>query len=316
MQGTDSTDAQEGGGRADIVWSLRRLLVEPSTAIQDPAQRRKARLLAIFVLCLFVLFLCINLAYLIAVPGYRVPLADVLGYVAMAVIYALSRTRFTTVGVIILLLMFPLNVFGNVLEGTSLNIAATLSYLLPSYVLASIFLGVLGTAIFGYGTSLALLALLILAPSEAPTLATVLGPLGACVVTVTLCIISIFNRDLIERDRQTGLKSAYDSTLEGWARALEIRDKETEGHSRRVTGLALRLARVLRLARRGSGVLLSWSPAARYREDGAAGFDPVKAHGSEQGRVAAHADSPAGGKGPALAGGVPGAVAGHSGVSP
>lgn len=242
MQRTDSALAPEGGGRAGVIWRLRRLLVEPSPAILDPAQRRKARLLAIFVLCLFVLFFSLNLTYVIAVPGYRLPTADALGYVAMGVIYALSRTRFTTVGVVILLLMFPLNVFGNVLEGTTLNVAATLSYLLPSYVLASIFLGALGTAIFGYGTSLALLALLVLTPSETPTLATVLGPLGACVVTVTLCIISIFNRDMIERDRQFGLKSAYDSTLEGWARTLEIRDKETEGHSRRVTELAMRLA--------------------------------------------------------------------------
>jgi PAS domain S-box-containing protein len=36
---------------------------------------------------------------------------------------------------------------------------------------------------------------------------------------------------------------AYDTTLEGWARALELRDKETEGHSQRVTDLTVRLAR-------------------------------------------------------------------------
>ncbi len=41
------------------------------------------------------------------------------------------------------------------------------------------------------------------------------------------------------------LKLAYDATIEGWARALDLRDKETEGHSRRVTDLTVRLARVL-----------------------------------------------------------------------
>jgi PAS domain S-box-containing protein len=35
---------------------------------------------------------------------------------------------------------------------------------------------------------------------------------------------------------------AYDLTLEGWAKALELRDKETEGHSRRVTDLTLQMA--------------------------------------------------------------------------
>ncbi|NUM45892.1 MAG: HD domain-containing protein [Anaerolineales bacterium] len=39
------------------------------------------------------------------------------------------------------------------------------------------------------------------------------------------------------------LAQAYDVTLEGWARALELRDQETEGHTRRVTELTVRLAR-------------------------------------------------------------------------
>ncbi|HMQ30797.1 MAG TPA: response regulator [Chloroflexaceae bacterium] len=44
------------------------------------------------------------------------------------------------------------------------------------------------------------------------------------------------------------LERAYDSTLEGWARALDLRDHETEGHSRRVTELTVRLAESLGLA--------------------------------------------------------------------
>jgi HD-GYP domain-containing protein (c-di-GMP phosphodiesterase class II) len=41
------------------------------------------------------------------------------------------------------------------------------------------------------------------------------------------------------------ISSAYDLTLLGWAKALELRDRETEGHSRRVEDLALSLARHL-----------------------------------------------------------------------
>jgi PAS domain S-box-containing protein/putative nucleotidyltransferase with HDIG domain len=41
------------------------------------------------------------------------------------------------------------------------------------------------------------------------------------------------------------LRAAYDATIEGWSRALDLRDKETEGHSRRVTELSLRLARAM-----------------------------------------------------------------------
>ncbi len=42
--------------------------------------------------------------------------------------------------------------------------------------------------------------------------------------------------------RTRELAEAYDTTLEGWARALELRDKETEGHSRRVTENTLKIA--------------------------------------------------------------------------
>ena len=39
------------------------------------------------------------------------------------------------------------------------------------------------------------------------------------------------------------LEKAYQATLEGWVRALDLRDKETEGHTQRVTILTERLAR-------------------------------------------------------------------------
>ncbi len=43
----------------------------------------------------------------------------------------------------------------------------------------------------------------------------------------------------------TELRIAYDATIEGWARALELRDLETKGHSQRVTDLTVELARRL-----------------------------------------------------------------------
>jgi putative nucleotidyltransferase with HDIG domain len=44
---------------------------------------------------------------------------------------------------------------------------------------------------------------------------------------------------------QTDLIRAYDNTLEGWAKALELRDKEIEGHSERVTHLTVKLAEAM-----------------------------------------------------------------------
>lgn len=39
------------------------------------------------------------------------------------------------------------------------------------------------------------------------------------------------------------LSMAYDATIEGWSHALDLRDKETEGHSQRVTDMTVNLAR-------------------------------------------------------------------------
>lgn len=66
------------------------------------------------------------------------------------------------------------------------------------------------------------------------------------------CIISII-RDITERKRaeidlqraHQDLAEAYDETIEGWSRVLDLRDKETEGHTQRVTEIAVRLARAL-----------------------------------------------------------------------
>lgn len=67
--------------------------------------------------------------------------------------------------------------------------------------------------------------------------------------------IAIDNTQLFTNleEANQSLALAYDSTLEGWARTLEIRDMETEGHSRRVTNLTIELARALNV--RGEDIL-------------------------------------------------------------
>jgi response regulator RpfG family c-di-GMP phosphodiesterase len=43
------------------------------------------------------------------------------------------------------------------------------------------------------------------------------------------------------------LQNAYETTLEGWSRAIELRDRETKGHTQRVTELTMRVARTMAL---------------------------------------------------------------------
>ena len=54
--------------------------------------------------------------------------------------------------------------------------------------------------------------------------------------------------DNLQRSNQE-IRQAYDTTLEGWARALELRDSETEGHTRRVTDLTMKLAHYMNISK-------------------------------------------------------------------
>jgi HD-GYP domain-containing protein (c-di-GMP phosphodiesterase class II) len=56
--------------------------------------------------------------------------------------------------------------------------------------------------------------------------------------------IAIDNATLVEQLRHSNLElaMAYDITLEGWSKALDLRDKDTEGHTQRVTEMTMRLA--------------------------------------------------------------------------
>jgi len=59
--------------------------------------------------------------------------------------------------------------------------------------------------------------------------------------------IAIDNASLFEDLQRSNveLTLAYDTTLEGWAHALELRDRETEGHTQRVTEMTRHLARAM-----------------------------------------------------------------------
>jgi len=57
--------------------------------------------------------------------------------------------------------------------------------------------------------------------------------------------IAIDNAELFHNLERSNIElvQAYEVTIEGWAYALDLKDEETEGHSRRVTKMTLRIAR-------------------------------------------------------------------------
>ena len=60
----------------------------------------------------------------------------------------------------------------------------------------------------------------------------------------TQAAIAIESASLLENLQRSNaeLMLAYDATIEGWSRALDLRDRETEGHTQRVAQMALELA--------------------------------------------------------------------------
>jgi len=59
--------------------------------------------------------------------------------------------------------------------------------------------------------------------------------------------VAVDNATLYEGLQRSNLELmlAYDATIEGWSRALDLRDRETEGHTQRVTELTINLARAM-----------------------------------------------------------------------
>jgi len=60
---------------------------------------------------------------------------------------------------------------------------------------------------------------------------------------------AIHNAELVDNLQlaKIELEVAYGATLEGWVRALDLRDQETEGHTHRVTDMTLRLATAMQV---------------------------------------------------------------------
>jgi putative nucleotidyltransferase with HDIG domain len=66
--------------------------------------------------------------------------------------------------------------------------------------------------------------------------------LSSLVGQAAIAIESAMQLDNLQRSNSE-LRQAYDETIEGWSRALDLRDNETEGHTQRVTEMTVALAR-------------------------------------------------------------------------
>jgi len=88
-------------------------------------------------------------------------------------------------------------------------------------------------------------------PRIGPTKFSILIPMTVLFVAAAIVVWVIMNNLQINlehaRRAEAELRMNYDLTLEAWAKVLEYRDRETEGHSRRLVDLSTRLAQALEL---------------------------------------------------------------------
>jgi putative nucleotidyltransferase with HDIG domain len=153
----------------------------------------------------------------------------------------------------IVLLVININLF----DGDGIRDSGILAY--PIFIM-------IGTLFFGkraalYFTLAAVGSLVILVYLEIhgyvhPTISTtkfdILIPIVILLIvagTFIRVVVGIIENDLERvKESEAELRANYDSTLGAWAKVLEYRDKETEGHSRRLVELSTRLAEALGLS--------------------------------------------------------------------
>lgn len=71
--------------------------------------------------------------------------------------------------------------------------------------------------------------------------------LKALAAQAAIAIDNVTLFDNLQRSNRE-LAQAYDATIEGWSRALELRDNETEGHTQRTADLTVKLVRLFGLS--------------------------------------------------------------------
>jgi signal transduction histidine kinase len=168
----------------------------------DPAARRRSRLLGAFLLVMIVLFAGLDGVGMLTQPGYTPPWS---GYLFLASAWLLNRRGYYQVSAGLTLGMFPAVIFGEVLQRAGANPASTLAFLLPGLIVASILLPMWGLLLFAGLNLASVLAMWMLVPGSIP------GPtrsLTLIAITAGLLAVSMRHRDQLERERQAQLRDS------------------------------------------------------------------------------------------------------------
>lgn len=154
---------------------------------------------------------------------------------------------------IVVLIVINLNLY----DGDGIRDSGILAY--PIFIMIGIlFFGKRAAPYFSLATIASLMGIVYLEihgyihPTIGATKFDILLPIVVLLLAATAFIwIVVGNMERhLERvkESEAELRKNYDLTLESWAKVLEYRDKETEGHSRRLVELSARLGQALGLS--------------------------------------------------------------------
>jgi hypothetical protein len=154
-----------------------------------------------------------------------------------------------------LIVLIVINV--NMYDGDGIHDAGILAY--PIFImLGTLFFGKRAALIFCLAAIGSLIGIVYLEihgyvhPTMDNTMFDILIPIVILLLiasAVIWVIVENIEKSLVRVEASDAeLRKTYALTLEAWARVLEYRDRETEGHSRRLVAISTRLARALGLS--------------------------------------------------------------------
>lgn len=189
----------------NLVRSIHSALIEPPARIVDISARHKSRLLNLFLLPLIIVFAVVDGVYLVNTTGYMPPWY---GYIFLVGAYLLNRNGLYSIAAFLILTMFPIVIFMNIILGTAADPVLTLYYLIPGLILGGILLSMAATAFFVLAELMVIFLIPLVAPNIFPKIDAVVGPVSTLVMSAVLVLVAVWFRDQLERDRQKSLKEA------------------------------------------------------------------------------------------------------------
>ena len=227
---------------------IKKLFFDPHPSVQPGLPQLRARLLS------GLAFGFLALDILLTIRGVLTGGASFQVYVFGALVltvFLISRTKlvsfvgiFWVISLSAILLFFDIQAYSNtpdrIPQGigfTSLPIFLSL-LLLPAKT-------TLGIALINYAGLIAFIQ------RYGVSMDNIILPL---ISSISFSVIAVIVAFILEKDRQDlvdinkKLQAAYEATLEGWAKALELKDRDTERHSKQVVNYTLEVARKLGLS--------------------------------------------------------------------